>query len=856
MPNTQQPRPPPDPATLPVIVVSVVLAGLLILIMALVLNVRSLLLNAERSNFDRGQWVTVQTEVEVLRLRHALATARNQPGPTAQAEIRRWFSVLYGRISILSESPLYASLLQQPANDAELRRLQTFADTWLAVVEGPDPALVAALPQLEVAAAALQRATRALALAALKDFAAGTDRARGALSLVLARLAVTTAATLLTLVLLAVLLLRVSDAARQRAREYRITGERLQMIIATSADAIVVTNRGGRIVEFNAAAEVMFGISRAQALGREATKAIFAPEDRAAYQAVITDAVGKAVTIGPQRLELEGLHLSGKRFPMELSIAIRDLTRDGLIVAFLRDISTRRAAGAMVQDALQKARAGEQTKARFIAVMSHEMRTPLNGLLGSMGLMRDTGLDADQAELLRVMLVSGEVLLGHVNSVLDVTLAEAGLVKPAVAPFDLDSVLDDCVASQAGVARKAETSLVHVPLTGAFGSVLGDAGRVRQVLLNLIGNAVKFTPKGSVTVESERLPPGLGASDAPWVEVRVIDTGIGIAPQDQARVFQDFERAGGNPDRASGGTGLGLGIARRLVEAMGGEIGVESGLGTGSVFWVRLLLGAADQTGNDNTAALDKPPPSAHDAPPLSVLIVEDNDINRFVLRRYLEAAGHTVAEAVDGHDAVTQAGAQAFDLIVTDIAMPRLDGIEAARLIREGGGASADARIIVLTAHAMPSDQGRLDAVGIDACLTKPVSRAVLLEAALGPLTCAPPVPAEPLAPLVDKTPLTEMAATLGPGPLGRLLSRMVDEGDSTLAHLATSKAAAHSLHQLGGGCAMFGAERMRLALAHAEQMIASGENPSAALAVLPPLWHDTRAALLAHMRETATNP
>ncbi len=858
-----------DRRTRRVVAASVLLALLLILIVSLILNVRGRLTHMELAGSDNGQWVMVQTEVEVLRLRLAVGAAlggRADGGQEGDEDIRRWFDVLYSRVTLLTDSPLYATLLQQPSNRMHLQDLRAFTERWSPVMDGPKADLIAALPQLDTDAAEVHGTARALSLAALVTSSAGTDKTRAGLSETLLLLGITTGAVILMLGLLVVMLGRVSHAARREAHENQITGARLQMIIATSADAIVVTNRDGIVVEFNPAAEVMFGIPRDGILGRVATQQIFAPENRAAFQADISDAIGKAVFSGPQRREIEGLRADGSQFPLELSMAVRDLGRGALIVAFMRDISDRRAAGAELQEALRKARAGEQAKARFIAVMSHEMRTPLHGLLGSMGLLRDTGLDADQRELLRVMQVSGDILLGHVNSVLDVSMAEAGAARPSLSAFDLDQLIDDCLAGQTGVARAAGTTLRHLPLTGAFGQVWGDVGRVRQVLLNLIGNAIKFTPAGNITVETERLLPCTGGADLDWAEVRVIDTGIGIAAEDQGRVFQDFETADSGFDHAAGGAGLGLGIARRLVEVMGGQIGVESDLGAGSVFWVRLPLPPVPPSGL-------MPPPNAEQAtaaapqgsgagPRLSVLVIEDNDINRFLLRRYLEAAGHEVAEAVDGADGVAQARARSFEVIVTDIAMPHLDGIEAARLIR-AQGASTGARIVALTAQVLPDQLARLETAGIDACLTKPVTRAQVLG-----VVAAPPMGIHvqslaartAAAPVMNPAPMAEMGAALDPEVVARLIQRLVAEGDATVARLSlTTRHAdpeldARAAHQLAGACAAFGAERLRLTLLALERALE--DDPTAAAnraADLLPLWADTRAALMAQARRGA---
>lgn len=839
----------PNRATLRVLVISGVIAALLVVIMTLIFNIRNLLSTLERTGLDNSQWVTVQTEVEVLNLARAIATARIQPAPqtAAQPDLLRWFNVLVSRVALLTEGPLYEDFFAIDKNARNLGQLQDFITAWVPVVDGPPAALNAALPRMQAEVAALIPVARGLSVAALQEFHASTDSTRAGLDRALTRLALITVTGVVLLVVLVTLLMRASVSARDQGRENRLTGARLQVVIATSPDAIVVTNRGGWVLEFNPAAEAMFGFTRDQMLGREATRILFAPEHRAPYREVLVDALADVAVSGARRLELEGLRADGSRFALEVSFAIRDLTQDGMIVAFLRDISSSKAAEAVVRDALAKARMGESAKARFIAVMSHEMRTPLNGLLGSMGLLRDTGLSADQTEMLRVMEVSGEALLDHVNAVLDLTMAEAGVPRPAHQPFDLDRLIADCLASQAGLARNAGTTLAHMPLGGAIGLVQGDAGFVRQVLLNLIGNAVKFTAQGTITVESERLPPGGGSDDSGLVEVRVIDTGIGIAAADLDRVFQDFETTSTTGGFQGGGSGLGLGIARHLVAAMHGEIGAESEPGGGSVFWLRLPLppvGSATPLappGIVTTATTHTPPP----ATTLTILIIEDNQINRFVLRRHLEAAGHSVTEAVDGREGVALADRHAFDLVVTDMAMPHIDGIAAARLIRTGGGASAQARIVLLTAYPHPAPQASLDAAGIEACLIKPVSRTTLLAQVQGQ-----PQPAAPqgsTAPVLDPSTLNEMQTALGADVVAGLVARLLADGDATLAAAPVAPDRCHMLHQMAGGCALFGAAQMHRALIEAEQALhtAPSDQVTIILAGLAPVWAQTRAAL-----------
>ncbi|MBN2629844.1 MAG: response regulator [Rhodobacteraceae bacterium] len=831
------------------------LVSLLAVVGTLALDVRSRLANLKSSDSDSGQWVMSQTEVEVLRLQHALSGDRSDQ--ERLEDVRRWFDVVYSRLALLHQSPLYQSFLQGSEHQARLAVMQSFVDRWLPVIDGPDDALLAALPEMESENAEVQRMARSLSLKALLAFSAHTDETRARVSETLIRLAIATAATFLLLGLLAIMAMRLYRLTERQAEENQITGARLQMIIATSPDAIVVTNRGGWVVEINPAAERMFGITRAQAMGNRIVPMIFSPENVPQHQARITQMIADAVFFGPQRFEVEGRRSDGTVFPLEISLAMRDLNRGALVVGFMRDVSERHADRRALEKALEQAKAGAKTKADFLAVMSHEMRTPLNGLIGSMELLHDTPMTAGQRELLRVMDVSGDILLGHVNSVLDISRHEAGGIRLADTPFNLDRLIEDCIANQAGVARTGGNTIRHVPLTGPLGTVRGDPARVQQILLNLIGNAVKFTRKGAITVETERQIPRAGDPAASLIEFRVIDTGIGIAEADLARVFDDFETVDSGYARETTGTGLGLGIARRLTQAMGGEIGAESDLGKGSVFWLRLPLPPTEAL-PDLDPCIGRP--RKHSAPPQAsrqILVIEDNEINRFLLRRYLQDAGHRVCEAADGVDGVAAAQATRFDLIITDIAMPRLDGIEATRRIR-ASGASSQARIIALTAHALPEDLQRLRLAGVDACLIKPVTREVLLaELFLDTDPAAPRHSKAPYPPL-DTAPLMEMAERLGKPMVTRLVQRMLADGDDTIARIAAQPGptdeVARIAHQLAGSCATFGATRLREVLLGIEQAIRRGDTACATrlTGALAGLWADTRAALADHAHAT----
>ncbi|MEY4982520.1 MAG: hypothetical protein RIR62_786, partial [Pseudomonadota bacterium] len=507
----------------------------LIAILFLALDVRDRLAALERANSDNSQWVMLQSEVEVLRLQvaveHGLAVLPEAERIAALDEVRRWFNILYSRVSMLEESAIYRPLLDTQDYAPDHRILRGFLDRTVTLIDGPDAALLAALPAIARDLPAIRQSARSMTLNSLSDFAAASDGQRVSIAQTLIRLAVLTGTLVLVLGALALGMARLYRISEGRAESLRQTGGRLSTIVANSADGIVVTDRDGRIEEFNPAAQAIFGLGREAATGRNAMGLLFAQSADGRHQAALLDALAHAKDAGgaPIRIEVDGRRQDGSVFPAEVSLATTQHGDQALVVAFVRDISDRRKAQEQVEAALERAVAGEKAKAEFLAVMSHEMRTPLNGLLGSMVLFADTTLDEGQQVLLDVMRRSGDILLGHVNSVLDISRAEAGMIRIAEAGFDADRVVADAVANQAGLAAAGGNRIEVVSLSGPLGRVRGDRGRLRQILLNLIGNAVKFTRNGTITVEVERLPVPAGAPLSPEVEFRVIDTGIGIA---------------------------------------------------------------------------------------------------------------------------------------------------------------------------------------------------------------------------------------------------------------------------------------------------------------------------------------
>ncbi len=582
-------------------------------------------------------------------------------------------------------------------------------------------------------------------------------------------------------------------------------------ILESSLDGILVMDHEGHIVSFNPAAERIFGYQSAEVIGRSLAEVIIPQRLRQAHR----EGFQRHLTTGEKRvqgrrLELPGCRADGTEILLEVAILRMPGAEPPLFTGFLRDITASKADEAATLAAKEAAEQANASKTQFLANMSHEVRTPLNGILGIATMMLETELTSAQRQLAQLMERNGETMLTIVNDILDFSKIEAGHLELDFTDFSLSEMVAEIVHLHARRASAKGLGVSSVIADGVPAWVHGDPLRIKRVLTNLVGNAVKFTSRGSValTVEPEPGRPG-------FLHFAVSDRGIGIAKEAQARVFEAFVQADNTTTRNFGGTGLGLAISKQLVTAMGGEIGVESKLRQGSTFWFTLPLAEVAAPVPVLTPA-EAPAPERHFAG-MRVLLAEDSELNRMVALDRLGKLGCTTEAVVNGELAVEACTAREYDVVLMDCHMPVMDGYEATRCIREREAAEGQGQhvhIIAITANVMPEERVHCLEIGMDGYLSKPFTLAglrVVLEAAAASAEArsAVPPPVEVLAPPCE-------GETRSGARYARLVALFKTEADIGLAALEAAHIASdaeelrRAAHKLRGAAGTMRAARL----------------------------------------------
>lgn len=766
---------------------------------------------------DNAEWNFSQVEVDYFRMRSEIGAASATDRTSVQAAIQA-FDIFYSRISIVTGGPYISHLLNDPQTATSLGAIQTFLDNWATRIDAGRVGSADEISNFAQDISAIQPDVRRISVYGLQAIVTSADHRRQEIANTLLRLAIFTTVTIVVLLVSSLFLFRFNQLSERSEAKTRMINKRLSTVLNASLDAILVMDYDGNIVEFNTAAEVIFGYSLDEVIGQPLAEMIVPEKYRKAHNAGMDRfrETGKMRVTGSGRIKLSAINKNKHEFPIELTLDMLQEGGETLFVAFIRDITLEVVSQEELVAARDRALAGERAKADFLSVMSHEMRTPLNGIIGTLALLEDTELTPKQRESIAAMRASATLMQHHVNDVLDISRFEAGKSIVNEEIVDIDQLVSEIVAEIADQAHTNRNSVSYSWSHERCDAVITDRHKLRQVLNNLVDNANKFTRDGQILVEIEASEP---TSEQIVLEFRVFDTGIGIHSDDLDRIFNDFETIDSAYTRAVEGVGLGLGIVRRLVQALGGQIGVESTENTGSMFWVRLPVRKSEL--NWNAA-----PKETRNAPiqlqPMKILMVEDNQINRYVLREMLTTSGHYVDEAENGQLGVEAAEAKRYDVILMDISMPVKDGVVASTEIREGTGRSANTPIIATTAHALPHEIEKFRAAGISDILKKPIEKAQLF----GKLAT---IQAHQINPKqrqehamgqtdVDIDRIQEMTDQLGQTAMKALIGRFSTEADTIVDKMndPASKSAdvlelVAEMHKVAGSAAALGVAGMQ---------------------------------------------
>ncbi len=847
------------------LLVLAVLAGMAALMIAGT-EVQRNIERVQAAQTDNTTWLISQIEVDLLKFHQATLRATQVPHQVADLlQVRSRYDVLFSRADTISANMDKAGWFGADDLRQDWHRLDTSIRALGTLVDLPDPQLSASLPLLISKVEEQAEATRNFSLNALMLMVNDSASRREALQDLLHKYSSLSVFLILLLMAIACGAIVLLDRLQIRAAENERMKANIEKAIEASLDAVLVADARGRIITYNSAAQSIFGFSRAEALGSDFVTLLIPERLREGHSEALApfDLRQGGPIVDRGRRVLVAQRKDGREFPMEATVVSdHDVRGQMIYFGFFRDISEQIQIEANLKRARDAALRSEEAKSRFLAVMSHEMRTPLNGLVAAIDIVTETtDLSDKQAHFLRLARSCSMSALEQVNDVLELTRLDEGQLQEERGTFDAIGLILEIVEQSRPMAEQRYNSLQLSLPSAAAPHIQGYRRLFAQALFNLLGNAIKFTDTGMIAVSAQfsTLPDG-----TPILRVEVSDTGIGIPEGKLAGIFEDFETLDGSYSRDRQGTGLGLGIARRAVAVMGGEIGVESRLGVGSTFWFSVPLVTPDAKGGVARApariAVEVAPVARQG---LQILVAEDNVINREVLREMLEHCRQHVTEATNGFEAVEHAQKKQFDMVLMDISMPVMDGIEAAIRIRSGG-ASASTPIVGLTAHAFPEELASFRASGMDEMIVKPITLAKLqdLLSRRGPAplvqgavqVAAEPAEAPQQAPLIDTAVFGDLCSLLDPARHMAAMTDLERELAKLLEYLRSDSADAAGIssfsHRIGGAAAVLGALRLRVLLSETEAGVI--EDRSALVEAVDKCGQETLLAMRSRLTAT----
>lgn len=803
---------------------------------------------------DNHVWIFSQIEVEAKNFSIALlegmtAEGEGQPDAAHERKIRMMFDIYYSRTRTAT------SVAREAFEDARVRsrfELLVQSSQKLANQIDAKPRLTAQdVVALYDTFSADLPFIRKVANAATLNSISDAEEGREARHWILGQLQLVMGLVIVLMVLSVRQAMKVTRSVSHHAAETAKVASRLSRTLNASLDAVLIVNDEGKIKEYNSALINILKMQVGEVITGLDVMDIIAKEDRKEVSQLIAmlrfdGPSGPADSGVAQRINSHIYDANGTLCPVELSCAI-DHSFDGRFsyIVFIRDRSQEVAAANVLRDARDRARMDAKAKERFLSVLSHEMRTPLHGVITSLELAQLGEVTASERGFLQTASACAKSALTQIDDVL--ALTRNGYLGDADEPFLPSKLIDEIVSEIVPLALERGNTISVVVQGDAKQSLIKSKSRSFQLTVrNLVSNAVKYTSNGEieVTLTAQAVAAGLIA-----VEVAIKDTGIGIRPVDQSRIFEEFAMVGDSPAGKASGFGLGLSIAKSSVERLQGRIGVESELGKGSRFFFSFEAPVSDMPAP--APKLDVLILSAvtKAATPLNILIVDDNPVNRALMAEMVRRLGHHPEMALDGTIALTMAREKIYDIILMDLSMPGLSGFEAARLIRRES-TNTHSRIYALTARDLTECRDEVRQAGMEGAHQKPISMLQLRD------LIDQAVPAKPDALLLAPFPVLEsfrdVLGLMGQDMTRKLAAAMMDdtvEAQKAQGMLGVSvKAKIESAHRAGGAAAVLGAARLAEAWRNVETALRAADKPGydRLMAAIPKYFEQTRAALL----------